>query len=146
MPAVTSYCGVAWVIAAAGCCLPVDPDKTSAPGVGPTLVVDPADACDAYLRDEKAADAKYKGRSVEVSGVVATEVAVMADGHPACVLASRLAGHRVAISFQRSQVDAASGLREGQMVKVRGRFYRGEVIDRRKPDVCVYVHDAVLVE
>jgi hypothetical protein len=158
VPTFTYCCAVLWAAVVACCCIPdptgtapTPPPKAYPPekideGTKPTLVIDVADVCEEYLADERAADAKYKGRSVEFTAVVASDIPVYPDGNAYGMFDSRLKRHCVSIVFQRSQTARATALKKGQTIKVRARFGMGTVIDRKKPDLCVHVSDAVLID
>jgi hypothetical protein len=85
---------------------------------------------DAYQGDVPAADLKYRGRIVEVSGFLDSEITPRQGGGYGLGLSDAPDGHFLACAiFPAAQRARLVGLKKGDRITVRGRCEGGRIVD-----------------
>lgn len=114
----------------------LQPKQTTASSTGPQVTV--GDLLNEYQKDYAAADKKYKGKTITVSGVV--EVAQNDKrGNPMVGFmkpgSTRPADGMVICSFDKSQEASVSAIKKGDTVRLSGRVF-GSLIGNVMLDKC----------
>lgn len=101
---------------------PPRPSETTAPETSAPGQLTAQALFDEYDKDKDAADRKYKGQVITVTGTI-DKVKIGLSGKPYVTLKTSSLILRVQCLFQKDDESAVSELSEGQQVTFRGKVY-----------------------